>query len=104
MSLAGGIGTVPETPFPPFFSVAISDACLGNTLVLLGDIVNAFHRDSGDESAAVEEKPLSVNRLEWEHVNRVLRENNGNVSATARALGIYRRTPQRKLNKHPLSD
>ena len=66
------------------------------------DIVKAFHRDSGDESAAVEQKPLSVNRLEWEHINRVLRENNGNVSATARALGMYRRTLQRKLNKHPL--
>ncbi|MBI4188954.1 MAG: response regulator transcription factor [Betaproteobacteria bacterium] len=64
------------------------------------DIVAAFHRESGDHSAPVSEKPLSVNRLEWEHINRVLTENNGNISATARALGMHRRTLQRKLQKH----
>jgi two-component system response regulator RegA len=37
-------------------------------------------------------------------INRVLKENNGNVSATARALGMYRRTLQRKLNKRPLKN
>ena len=65
------------------------------------EIVAAFHRDSGDESTRVSEKPLSVNRLEWEHISRVLMENHGNVSATARALGMHRRTLQRKLNKRP---
>ncbi len=66
------------------------------------DIVAAFHRTSGDEFAPVTGKPLSVNRLEWEHINRVLIENHGNISATARALGMHRRTLQRKLNKHPV--
>lgn len=65
------------------------------------DIVAAFHRGAGDVSAPVNTKPLSVNRLEWEHVNRVLMENDGNVSSTARALGMHRRTLQRKLNKRP---
>lgn len=65
------------------------------------DIVAAFRHDFGDDSAAVNEKPLSVNRLEWEHINRVLMENRGNVSATARALHMHRRTLQRKLSKHP---
>lgn len=66
------------------------------------DIVAAFRHDAGNESAPVSEKALSVNRLEWEHINRVLNENHGNVSATARALGMHRRTLQRKLNKHPV--
>ncbi|MBI4984880.1 MAG: response regulator [Rhodocyclales bacterium] len=45
--------------------------------------------------------PLSVERLEWEHIQRVLRENDGNISATARALNMHRRTLQRKLMKRP---
>jgi len=45
---------------------------------------------------------MSVNRLEWEHIQKVLTENNGNISATSRALGMHRRTLQRKLQKHPV--
>jgi two-component system response regulator RegA len=32
----------------------------------------------------------------------VLREHDGNISATARALNMHRRTLQRKLSKPPL--
>ncbi len=46
--------------------------------------------------------PLSVGRLEWEHIQRVLLEHEGNISATARALKMHRRTLQRKLAKRPL--
>lgn len=46
--------------------------------------------------------PLSVDRLEWEHIQRVLGENDGNISATARSLGMHRRTLQRKLLKRPV--
>lgn len=45
--------------------------------------------------------PMSVSRLEWEHIQRVLLDNDGNVSATARALKMHRRTLQRKLAKRP---
>jgi two-component system response regulator RegA len=45
---------------------------------------------------------MSVNRLEWEHIQKVLHEHEGNISATARALGMHRRTLQRKLAKHPV--
>jgi two-component system response regulator RegA len=48
-----------------------------------------------------EPAPLSVKRLEWEHIHKVLAEHAGNVSATARALGMHRRTLQRKLGKRP---
>ena len=66
------------------------------------DVVAAFKRDAGDPHAALAGQPLSVDRLEWEHIQRVLAENNGNVSATARALNMHRRTLQRKLSKRPV--
>ena len=47
-------------------------------------------------------RPLSVDRLEWEHIQRVLAENGGSISATARSLGMHRRTLQRKLSKRPV--
>lgn len=49
-----------------------------------------------------EVQPLSVRRLAWEHIQRVLLENGGNVSATARSLGMHRRTLQRMLQKRPV--
>lgn len=54
--------------------------------------------------AHVPERPLSVGRLQWEHIQRVLAGNNGNISATARLLGMHRRTLQRKLGKRPVRD
>ena len=65
------------------------------------EIVAAFGRDAGDPAVAVAPDPLSVSRLEWEHIQRVLTECRGNISAAARRLGIHRRTLQRKLNKYP---
>jgi two-component system, response regulator RegA len=47
-------------------------------------------------------EPMSPRRLEWEHIQRVLAEHAGNLSATARALKMHRRTLQRKLAKKPL--
>lgn len=47
-------------------------------------------------------QPLSVKRLAWEHIQRVLAENEGNISATARSLGMHRRTLQRMLQKKPV--
>jgi two-component system response regulator RegA len=45
---------------------------------------------------------MSVERLAWEHIQRVLSAHRGNVSATARALSMHRRTLQRKLGKRPV--
>ncbi|WP_089374610.1 response regulator transcription factor [Methylobacillus rhizosphaerae] len=64
-------------------------------------ILAAFDRTEGDPDAPVSDTALSVNRLEWEHIQRVLQENDGNISATARSLNMHRRTLQRKLNKRP---
>lgn len=50
------------------------------------------------------EAPLALRRLEWEHIQRVLTECDGNISETARKLGMHRRTLQRKLSKHPVRE
>jgi two-component system response regulator RegA len=41
----------------------------------------------------------TLDELVREHIMRVLAEHNGNVSAAARALGMHRRSLQRKLNR-----
>jgi two-component system, response regulator RegA len=66
------------------------------------DLVSAFQRETGDEEMAPNSRPMSVDRLEWEYIDRVLQEHKGNISATARALSMHRRTLQRKLAKHPV--
>lgn len=66
------------------------------------DVINALHRDEVNEDEGAAARPLSVNRLEWEHINRILADTHGNVSESARLLGMHRRTLQRKLNKHPV--
>ena len=59
---------------------------------------------AGDATLAVSDSPISVDRLEWEHIQRVLAEHQGNVSSTARALKMHRRTLQRKLSKRPAKE
>ncbi len=65
------------------------------------DILAAFN---GGRKGTVSDPPIesmSLDRLEWEHINRVLAECGQNVSEAARVLGLHRRTLQRKLSKYP---
>lgn len=64
------------------------------------ELLRSFE-DSTEEEITIAASPMSVERLEWEHIQRVLHENEGNISSTARVLGMHRRTLQRKLQKHP---
>ncbi|HAB56322.1 MAG TPA: two-component system response regulator [Cellvibrionales bacterium] len=68
------------------------------------EILAAFNENNINEQKLVSSKPLSVDRLEWEYIQKTLAENDGNVSATARALGMHRRTLQRKLQKKPVQE
>lgn len=68
------------------------------------EVVAALHRDEGDTTVTLSGQPLSVRRLEWEHLQKVLTEHNGNISAAARALNMHRRTLQRKLAKRPVKE
>src|SRR5437764_314041 len=43
----------------------------------------------------------SLDRQEWEYLNRILADCSGNISEAARRLKMHRRTLQRKLQKHP---
>ena len=65
------------------------------------DVVAALDRESGDVEAEISDQQMSTRRLEWEHIQKVLMECEGNISATARKLGMHRRTLQRKLAKRP---
>ena len=66
------------------------------------DVLAALVSEHVELSSLVPENPMSVDRLQWEHIQRVLAEHQGNISATARALGMHRRTLQRKLQKRPV--
>lgn len=66
------------------------------------DVLVALLSDRAEVENLVPENPISVDRLQWEHIQRVLGEHEGNISATARALGMHRRTLQRKLQKRPV--
>lgn len=67
------------------------------------EIIAAFGREGpagvmplGDDILAP-----SLARAEWEHINRVLADCDGNISEAARRLGLHRRSLQRKLQKRP---
>jgi two-component system response regulator RegA len=64
-------------------------------------IIKALEDEQVNPDVTLETTPPSVGRLEWEHIQRVLNEHDGNISATANALGMHRRTLQRKLQKRP---
>jgi two-component system response regulator RegA len=68
------------------------------------EVVAALHRKEGDTSVSPAEQPLSVKRLEWEYLQKILTEHGGNISAAARALNMHRRTLQRKLAKRPVKE
>ena len=70
------------------------------------EILAAFEREfnaDGGEDRSAPLRLMSLDRVEWEHINRVLVECGGNVSEAARQLGVHRRTLQRKLWKYPAS-
>ncbi len=66
------------------------------------EVMAALGRACGDAAAEVRDQPMSTKRLEWEHIQKIMLECDGNISATARKLGMHRRTLQRKLAKRPV--
>lgn len=65
------------------------------------EVLKAFDTSLPQPEPELDAEPMSVSRVEWEHIQKVLAENGGNISATARALKMHRRTLQRKLFKRP---
>jgi len=66
--------------------------------VTVGQLIQGF--EPLENMPDLRAEPPSVEEMEWEHIQRVLNEHDGNISATARALNMHRRTLQRKLQKH----
>ncbi len=65
-------------------------------------ILAAFNEVKNIQPADIGTMSMSLKRLEWEHIQRALDENGGNISVTAKKLGMHRRTLQRKLQKRPV--
>lgn len=66
----------------------------------LQELIAAFDDSDPILEPLPDNSVMSVERLEWEHIQRVLSEQQGNISATARVLNMHRRTLQRKLQKY----
>jgi two-component system response regulator RegA len=64
------------------------------------DVLRAFEGipfSESAEEAAERAPPLEL--VEWEHLQRVLQQCEGNISEAARRLNLHRRTLQRKLSR-----
>lgn len=70
---------------------------------ILGALLDSEQTSVSADSDSMHLEPMSVRRLEWEHIQKVLKENDGNISETARQLKMHRRTLQRKLQKRPVA-
>jgi two-component system response regulator RegA len=69
-------------------------------------ILGAFYRLTGVAGGGAVAEPTPVDvpslaRVEWEHIQRVLEDCDGNISQAAKLLGLHRRSLQRKLSKYP---
>jgi two-component system response regulator RegA len=66
-------------------------------------LVAAFERQrAGVEDMAAPSTIPSLDQVEWEHIQRVLADCQGNISRAAKLLGVHRRSLQRKLAKRPM--
>ena len=63
----------------------------------VAEILAAFSREEPTLDVEPAEAPMSLGAVEWEHLQQVLADSQGNISEAARRLGMHRRTLQRKL-------
>ena len=63
------------------------------------DILAAFNKQEGNPDLPVDADHLALSAAERDHILRAFERNQRNLSATARELGMHRRTLQRKLGK-----
>ena len=62
------------------------------------DVLSAFELDDVEPPTIA---TPSLARIEWEHIQRVLTDCEGNITAAAKKLGLHRQSLQRKLRKIP---
>jgi two-component system response regulator RegA len=64
-------------------------------------LLNALRPQNHEISIDQDMSAPSLERVEWEHIQRVMMDCGGNISEAARILGLHRRSLQRKLQKYP---
>jgi len=67
----------------------------------IDEIVRAFDHDGQPADSPPDAVVPSLDRVEWEHIERVLSGCGNNITQAARLLGLHRRSLQRKLAKYP---
>lgn len=66
-------------------------------------IINALENQNITTETVENLEAPSLKKQEWEAIQQALKDNDGNISATARQLKMHRRTLQRKLQKKQIS-
>lgn len=67
----------------------------------IDEILAALDHDGSPAATPPPASIPSLDRVEWEHIDRVLVDCGGNITQAAALLGIHRRSLQRKLGKRP---
>jgi two-component system response regulator RegA len=75
-----------------------------NSPVDADQILAAFDNNATADRASASHPVVSLARVDWEHIQRVLADCDGNLSKAARLLGIHRRSLQQKLSKDPVPE
>lgn len=65
------------------------------------EILKAFE---GEALVSREIKPMTLEDIELDHINKVLIENNWNITKSAKLLGLHRRSLQRKIDRKTIKD
>ena len=67
---------------------------------LIEEMITALEGRAVSESLPAAAEVPSLERVEWEHIHRVLHDCGGNITRAAQMLGLHRRSLQRKLGKY----
>jgi two-component system, response regulator RegA len=67
----------------------------------IDELICAFEQNASPAEAPPPTKVPSLERVEREHIDRVLLQCGGNITQAAALLGLHRRSLQRKLSKRP---
>ena len=65
------------------------------------DSILAAFNNTPSTNKQFDEVP-NLEQVEWDHINRVIADHDGNISQASKSLGIHRRSLQRKLSRTPL--
>jgi two-component system response regulator RegA len=62
---------------------------------------SSLERADEREANRISKHVMTLARVEWEYIQRIVSDCEGNISQAARLLGLHKRSLQRKLGKGP---